>query len=53
MFLRVVREVIVPFWYLVVAGIALMGLTTAINLAPPWLMKCSSTMYSRKVIYRC
>jgi ABC-type multidrug transport system fused ATPase/permease subunit len=38
-FLRVVREVIVPFWYLVVAGIALMGLTTAINLAPPWLMK--------------
>ncbi len=39
MFLRVVREVIVPFWYLVVAGIALMGLTTAINLAPPWLMK--------------
>jgi ABC-type multidrug transport system fused ATPase/permease subunit len=38
-FLRVIREVVVPFWYLVAAGIALMGLTTAINLAPPWLMK--------------
>lgn len=39
MLLRVVREVVVPFWYLVAAGIGLMGLTTAINLAPPWLMK--------------
>ncbi|MFY9165162.1 MAG: aminotransferase class V-fold PLP-dependent enzyme, partial [Limnochordia bacterium] len=34
-FLRVIREVVKPYWYLVVAGILLMGLTTAIGLVPP------------------